>query len=371
MASRERKYASIEEIEEAHQSPDEEESAGDRKRRKNRLSSALYRFRQRSAQVDGNERVGGNVQVRGSNGSPRSLIAQLLSAEVAPPAVTAPVHVREARHDPSTDHLELQAITGPEELQRQRCERQAEQARRRRTAMSTSQQERTWARDRERARARRANLTSSQRDRTRRIDTERQRARRAQQSERDRDRADQEERRASQTEEERERVRERNRVGRERQREEESQEEREARQERNRVLQLSHRSRLSQEEREERRWQDRLRHQESRTLIPPDERAHQERLRRSGARRGHALHNDEDFDASMVTGSDVVDGRHRLPPTTVCDHCNAWNGQQRQINSAVLKEPSNFQLFRPRQPACYSCIKTLSFANTSVRTTRR
>ncbi|KAG2933813.1 hypothetical protein PC114_g1249 [Phytophthora cactorum] len=137
MASRKRKYASIEEIEEAHQSPDDEESAGDRKRRKNRLNCALYRFRQRSAQVDGNERVGGNVQVRGSNGPPRSLIEQLLSSEVAPPAETAPVRVREA----SADHVVQQAIAGSEGLRRQRRECQAEQARRRRGAMSASQQE--------------------------------------------------------------------------------------------------------------------------------------------------------------------------------------------------------------------------------------
>ncbi|KAG2897877.1 hypothetical protein PC115_g17011 [Phytophthora cactorum] len=136
MASRKRKYASIEEIEEAHQSPDEEESAGDRKRRKNRLNSDLYRFRQRSAQVDGNERVGGNVQVRGSNGPPRSLIEQLLSSEVAPPAETAPVRVRETLHDPSADNVEQQAIAGPDKLQRQRRKRQAEQAQRRRAAIA-------------------------------------------------------------------------------------------------------------------------------------------------------------------------------------------------------------------------------------------
>ncbi|KAG6941467.1 hypothetical protein JG687_00019631 [Phytophthora cactorum] len=59
MASRKRKYASIEEIEEAHQLLDEEESAVDPKRRKNRLHCALCRFRQRSTQVDGNERVDG------------------------------------------------------------------------------------------------------------------------------------------------------------------------------------------------------------------------------------------------------------------------------------------------------------------------
>ncbi|KAG2892812.1 hypothetical protein PC114_g16496 [Phytophthora cactorum] len=141
MASRKRKYASIEEIEEDHQSPDEEESAGDHKRRKNRLRNALYRFRQRSARVDGNERVGGNVQVRGGNGPPRSLIEQLLSSEVAPPAATAPVRVTETSQDPSAENVELQAIAGPEEFQRQRRERQAEQARRRRAAMSASQKE--------------------------------------------------------------------------------------------------------------------------------------------------------------------------------------------------------------------------------------
>ncbi|KAG3051898.1 hypothetical protein PI125_g26232 [Phytophthora idaei] len=150
MASRKRKYASVAEIEEAHQSPDEEESAGDRKRRKNMVNSALYRFRQRIAQLDGNERVGGNVQGRKSNGPPRSLIEQLLSSEVAPPAETVPVRVRETRLDPSAGHVVQQAIAGPEGLQRQRRERQAEQARRTRAAMSTSQQERTRARDRER-----------------------------------------------------------------------------------------------------------------------------------------------------------------------------------------------------------------------------
>ncbi|KAG2838101.1 hypothetical protein JG687_00019227 [Phytophthora cactorum] len=143
MASRKRKYASIKKIEEAHQSPDEEESAGDRKRKKNRPRNAVYCFRKRSAQVDENERVGENVQVRGSNGPPSSLIEQLLSSEVAPPAETAPVRVREARHDPSAYNVVQQAIADSEDLQRQRRERQAEQARRRRAAMSASQQERT------------------------------------------------------------------------------------------------------------------------------------------------------------------------------------------------------------------------------------
>ncbi|KAG6945970.1 hypothetical protein JG688_00016279 [Phytophthora aleatoria] len=109
----------------------------------NRLHCSLYRFHQRRAVVGGNERVGGNAQVRGSNGPPHSLIEQLLSSEVAPPAATAPVRIRETSHDPSADNVVQQAIDGPEELQRQHRERQADQARRRRAAVSASQQERT------------------------------------------------------------------------------------------------------------------------------------------------------------------------------------------------------------------------------------
>ncbi|KAG2881045.1 hypothetical protein PC116_g23956 [Phytophthora cactorum] len=72
---------------------------------------------------------------------------QLLSSAVAPPAETTPVRVREARHDPSADHVVQQAIAGSEDFQRQRRERQAEQARRRRAAMPASQQERTRKRE--------------------------------------------------------------------------------------------------------------------------------------------------------------------------------------------------------------------------------
>ncbi|KAG4037775.1 hypothetical protein PC123_g26661 [Phytophthora cactorum] len=225
MASRKRKYASIEEIEEAHQSPDEEESTGDRKRRKNRLNSALYRFRQRSAQVDGNERVGGNVQVRGSNGPPRSLIEQPLSSEVPPPAETVPVRVRVARHDPSADHVVQQAIADPEELQRQRRERQAEQARRRRAAMSASQQEQL------------NNLSVSA---------------------------------IAPIKKSTEQVKYR----------------KNAKEGENAIV-FWHERQLREgapEEREERQARNRLRHQESRSVVPSDERAERERLRRSGAR---------------------------------------------------------------------------------------
>ncbi|GMF50133.1 unnamed protein product [Phytophthora fragariaefolia] len=49
-----------------------------------------------------------------------------------------------------------------------------------------------------------------------------------------------------------------------------------------------------------------------------------ERTRRGSLRRGHALANHEDFRVSMLSGPNIVDGRHKLPPTTVCPHCNAW-----------------------------------------------
>ncbi|GMF47935.1 unnamed protein product [Phytophthora fragariaefolia] len=49
-----------------------------------------------------------------------------------------------------------------------------------------------------------------------------------------------------------------------------------------------------------------------------------ERTRRGTIRRCHALANHEDFRVSMLRGPNVVDGRHKLPPPTVCPHCNAW-----------------------------------------------
>ncbi|GMF53749.1 unnamed protein product [Phytophthora fragariaefolia] len=46
-------------------------------------------------------------------------------------------------------------------------------------------------------------------------------------------------------------------------------------------------------------------------------------LQQEGKCHGHV--NLEDFRASMVTGKDVVDGRHRLPPPiTICPLCQAW-----------------------------------------------
>ncbi|GMF52108.1 unnamed protein product [Phytophthora fragariaefolia] len=48
------------------------------------------------------------------------------------------------------------------------------------------------------------------------------------------------------------------------------------------------------------------------------------RVRRKAPKRCHGHVNHEDFRASMGTGKDVVDGRHRLPPITICPLCQAW-----------------------------------------------
>ncbi|GMF47890.1 unnamed protein product [Phytophthora fragariaefolia] len=48
------------------------------------------------------------------------------------------------------------------------------------------------------------------------------------------------------------------------------------------------------------------------------------RVRRKATKRCHGHVNHEDVRVSMVTGKDVVDWRHRLPPTTICPLCQAW-----------------------------------------------
>jgi hypothetical protein len=75
------------------------------------------------------------------------------------------------------------------------------------------------------------------------------------------------------------------------------------------------------------RENDRIRHEDARASRSADDREadrERERARRRNVRRGVALCNHEDFDASMVSGPDIVNSRHRLPPTTVCEHCIAW-----------------------------------------------
>ncbi|KAJ8558997.1 hypothetical protein ON010_g8452 [Phytophthora cinnamomi] len=69
-----------------------------------------------------------------------------------------------------------------------------------------------------------------------------------------------------------------------------------------------------------------------------EERRQQERIRRSTLRRGHALANQEDFRVSMLSGDNIVNGRHRLPPTTVCPHCNAWKWPAESKKGCCLED---------------------------------
>ncbi|OWZ06914.1 Helitron helicase [Phytophthora megakarya] len=48
------------------------------------------------------------------------------------------------------------------------------------------------------------------------------------------------------------------------------------------------------------------------------------RTRRLCVRLGHALANHNDFNKSRVSGPDVEDDRHVLPPLEQCDKCRAW-----------------------------------------------
>ncbi|KAJ8578180.1 hypothetical protein ON010_g1028 [Phytophthora cinnamomi] len=73
---------------------------------------------------------------------------------------------------------------------------------------------------------------------------------------------------------------------------------------------LARREGQSENERQAAQGVDRLRQQQRRRQETPDER--------------HALTNQEDFRVSMLSGPNIVNGRHRLPPTTVRPHCSAW-----------------------------------------------
>ncbi|GMF19874.1 unnamed protein product [Phytophthora fragariaefolia] len=75
------------------------------------------------------------------------------------------------------------------------------------------------------------------------------------------------------------------------------------------------------------RESDRDRHAASRadrTTTEVNAEREQNRVRRKAPKRRYGHVNHEDFRASMVTGKDVVNGRHMLPPTTVCPLCQAW-----------------------------------------------
>ncbi|OWY97977.1 Helitron helicase [Phytophthora megakarya] len=74
------------------------------------------------------------------------------------------------------------------------------------------------------------------------------------------------------------------------------------------------------------------------------ERAH---TRRICVRLGHALANHIDFNKSRVSGPDVEDDRHVLPPLEQCDKCRAWKWPAGSKMSCCLKGDTQL---RPLEP---------------------
>ncbi|KAE8974312.1 hypothetical protein PF005_g25935 [Phytophthora fragariae] len=257
--------------------------------------------------------------------------------------------------------------------------RDAERARVRRANMSASQKERTKAKNKERARASRARRTEEQRIAIREIERLRKQQRRARQTPAEREtgrehnRIQQQVRRAAQTDAERRDVQQQNRVREAARRADQTDTERETIRQVNRERDAASRAaqtyeqraasqafdrerhaslRASQTEGERAASQalDRERHAMVRALQTEEERSatqavdreqhatrraaltegevearrEQERIRRKSVKPCHGHVNHENFRAAMVTGENVVNGRHRLPPTVVCPLCQAW-----------------------------------------------
>ncbi|GMF44534.1 unnamed protein product [Phytophthora fragariaefolia] len=165
-----------------------------------------------------------------------------------------------------------------------------EQQRARRANMTASQTERRRAKDRERQRARRSQLTGSQRAATRMVDRQRRQ----------------------------------DRLGRQ-----------------------------NADEHAQAQHEDQTRHAEVRAEQTDQERdvqRQQNRVRRKAPKRCHGHVNHEDFRASIVTGMDVVDGRHRLPPTIVCPLCQAWKWPAESDFICCLKGRVQLPPLQPAPP---------------------
>ncbi|GMF56342.1 unnamed protein product [Phytophthora fragariaefolia] len=165
--------------------------------------------------------------------------------------------------------------------------RNAERQHIRRAQMTASQTERAKEKDRVRRKAARARIAEERRGGIRGNDCLRQRQMRAQQEP----------------------------------------EERAGELDRNRLQQRARREVLGEEEHKEEQARNTQSHRTKRQEQPPVQRAterEQNRVSRKAPQRCHGHVNHEAFSASMVTCKGVVDGRHRLPPTTVCPSCQAW-----------------------------------------------
>ncbi|GMF41132.1 unnamed protein product [Phytophthora fragariaefolia] len=62
------------------------------------------------------------------------------------------------------------------------------------------------------------------------------------------------------------------------------------------------------------------------------------------------LANYEDFRVSMLSGPNIVDGRHKLPPTTVWPHCNAWKWPPESKKACCLEGAVQLPPVAPAPP---------------------
>ncbi|EEY61181.1 helitron helicase-like protein [Phytophthora infestans T30-4] len=232
----------------------------------------------------------------------------------------------------------------------------AQRARDKRANRTLSQADRERTRDAQRARTRRINMTLSQRDRARKKDAERKRARRAQlrgeelHEQREQNRQQQTAHRAELREPDREAVRGRDRLQHASRRAQMSGQQQEHARELNRQQHAHWRANLSDQSMVAERELNRQRHADRRAEQTQDERQYElerVRTRRQCARHGHALISLEDFDASKITGYDVVNGRHKLPATTICPICNAWKWPGESAISCCLAGRVNLPPLHP------------------------
>ncbi|GMF18230.1 unnamed protein product [Phytophthora fragariaefolia] len=76
----------------------------------------------------------------------------------------------------------------------------------------------------------------------------------------------------------------------------------------------------------------------------------QNRVRRKAPQRGNGHVNHEAYRASMATGKNVVDRRHRLSPTTVCPLCQAWKWPAESDFICCLKGRAQLPPLQPVSP---------------------